>query len=173
MTGEFKTWSTKVSIITNRRCRLSAVLIAVYCISHSVFIAGCNTAAPAGGSGAQPAQPNDSASLEDLQGEWLYLRAEGDQLISGDCIIIEDDQVAEFIDNCDGEDLLLSSSDITTNGGTFVLRLVIEVTIPDEPAESLEITTTLAQEGDIFVGTEVTDPPVPLGDQIVLRRPEA
>lgn len=157
-----------MTINTHKWFGLASVFIAALSFAFIYGAAGCSTSAPAGG-GAPVA---NNIGLEDIQGEWLYLRIEDDELISGDCLTIENDQVAEFIDNCDGEDLLLSSSDITEAGGTFVLRFVVEVTIPDEPAESVEITATLTQDGDIFVGTEVTDPPLALGDQIVLRRPE-
>ena len=132
---------------------------------------GCTTAAPAGDGTVTPPR-DDEVGLEDLQGEWLYLRVEDEQLLTGDCITISDDLITEFIDHCDGDDLLLSSASITADGDTFVLRFTIIVTDPDEPAESVEITATLTPEGDIFVGTEETDPPLGGSGQIVLRRPE-
>ena len=160
-----------MNLITHQRFGW-ALVVAVACGLPILAAIGCNTAAPPAGGGTADPEPN--ASLDDLQGEWLYLRvdAEDQQILDAECITIEDDVVSEFADECEGDDLLLSSASITVDGDTFVVRFRVVVTDPDEPAESAEITATVTAEGDIFVGTEETEGGVGGSLQIVLRRPE-
>ena len=161
-------------IVTPGRSGLAAVLMTAFSLSSFSLITGCSAGAPTGQGGASSAS---GVSLADIQGEWYYFRFENDQALSGDCITIEGARLTEFINGCDGEDLLSASEDITTNGRTLVLQFSLAVPVTGEAnPDILDITTTLVQEEEAFTGTENgTSLAVPddTGEyRVILRRPD-
>ncbi len=159
---------------TRWRFRLAALLTAASVLSFILCTAGCDSGGGATGTAA-PTLPDNRVGLAEIQGEWLYIRAEDGEPFSGDCITIEGDQVTQFTEKCRGENLLQDSDDITTNGDTVVLRFSLPLAVEGEAQPLiLEVTATLAREGDIFTGTDVRVPPAEWGEpfetQLALRR---
>jgi hypothetical protein len=119
---------------------------------------GCSTGSSVGGGNSNTnvcAAPPTDASLADLQGEWWYIRGEGRQTVSADCITIEGSRVTHFVESCDGDDVLSSSEDITTNGTTAELRFSIALANAEggDPTV-IQITLPVSACDDQYIGTE-------------------
>ncbi|MCP4589366.1 MAG: hypothetical protein GY842_01345 [bacterium] len=160
--------------MTTKRDGMACGAIVVGCLAAACLVLGCNTAAPA------PAAPNNGGGLEALQGEWLYVRGDAQQPLSVDCITITDDVVTEFVDGCEGDDLLLDSDPIAKHGNTYALELRVEVIVVEPDGTTVEtalLSVEIVEQGDTFVGTETftpeDNPTEPTDFQVALIRPDA
>lgn len=171
-----------------RRVQRVTVLVTVLALGAVLMLAGCERRAPigsGGGGGAPAGRAGVAVDPSAIEGKWLYFHVEDQKIVhgSGFCITIEDNRVSQFVPirvtesaaRCDGENLLVSGEAITSQEAALVLRFTIrQASEGDAERPQLDVTATVAANGELFVGEEKTAAPDgrTLTSEIVLRTPE-
>ena len=169
----------KNGMLTVRQFGFGRLFSAVLSGALLLGLVGCSTGSSGGGGNTNAnttIEPTGPATLAGLQGDWQYVRGERRSPLTVDCLTIENARITQFIDHCDGDNILVSSEDITTNGTEAVLRLSIALPSSSggDPV-TINLTATISPNNTEWFGTEEFAPPADVSDpvqyQVGLRRP--